>query len=488
MMKLLKDIIYGVRIEDIIGSTNCAIEHIAYDSRKVNKFTLFVATKGTLSDGHDYIDKAIELGANAIICEQMPSTIDSKATYVLVKDSSKALGIVAANFYDHPSEKLKLVGVTGTNGKTTSVTLLYDLFKLFGFKVGLLSTVVNKIHNEVVVSTHTTPNALDLNHLLHRMVAKGCEYCFMEVSSHAVHQNRIHGVTFAGGVFTNITHDHLDYHKTFDNYILAKKGFFDQLPEGSFALTNADQTHGSVMVQNTKAKVFTYGIKTMADFKTKIIENRFDGLHLEMDKKELFLKLIGDFNAYNATVAYGVAVLLGKDKLEVLAALSNLSAPQGRFQQFVSETGITAIVDYAHTPDALENVLETIKSFRTGNEMVITIVGCGGNRDKEKRPKMAAIATRLSDKVILTSDNPRNENPETIIEEMRVGVPPQDFKKTLAITNRKEAIMTACSLAHKGDIVLIAGKGHETYQEINGETFPFDDYEIVTETFKNLEK
>jgi UDP-N-acetylmuramoyl-L-alanyl-D-glutamate--2,6-diaminopimelate ligase len=487
-MKLLRDIIYGVRIENVVGSTNIAIEHVAYDSRKVTKFTLFVAITGTQSDGHDFIEKAIDLGANAVVCERMPSIINEKATYVLVNDSSKALGIISANFFDHPSEKLKLIGVTGTNGKTTSVTLLYDLFRLFGYKVGLLSTVVNKIHNEAVDATHTTPNALELNALLHRMVQKGCSYCFMEVSSHAVHQNRIYGVKFAGAVFTNITHDHLDYHKTFDNYIAAKKGFFDQLSDDAFALTNADQTHGNTMVQNTKAKVYSYGIKSMADFKTKIIENRFDGLHLEVDKKDIFLKLIGDFNAYNATVAYAVAVLLGKDKLEVLAALSNLSAPNGRFQQLVSDTGIIAIVDYAHTPDALENVLDTIKSFRTGNEMVITIVGCGGNRDKEKRPKMAEIATRFSDKVILTSDNPRNEEPEVIIEEMRKGVPPQDFKKTLSITNRKEAIMTACSLAHKGDILLIAGKGHETYQEIKGEIFPFDDYKIVSETLKTLDK
>jgi UDP-N-acetylmuramoyl-L-alanyl-D-glutamate--2,6-diaminopimelate ligase len=487
-MKLLKDIIYGVRIENVVGSTNVAIEHVAYDSRKVSKFTLFVAISGTQSDGHDFINKAIELGANAIVCERMPDVLNEKATYVLVNDSSKALGIVAANFYDHPSEKLKLIGVTGTNGKTTSVTLLYDLFRLFGYKVGLLSTVVNKIHNESVDATHTTPNALELNALLHRMVEKGCTYCFMEVSSHAVHQNRIYGTKFTGAVFTNITHDHLDYHKTFDNYIAAKKGFFDQLPDNAFALTNADQTHGATMVQHTKAKVFSYGIKSMADFKTKIIENRFDGLHLEVDKKDVFLKLIGDFNAYNATVAYAVAVILGKDKLEVLAALSNLSAPNGRFQQLVSDTGIIAIVDYAHTPDALENVLDTIKSFRTGNEMVITIVGCGGNRDKEKRPKMAEIATRFSDKVILTSDNPRNEEPEVIIEEMRKGVPPQDYKKTMSITNRREAIITACNLAHKGDILLIAGKGHETYQEIKGEIFPFDDYKIVSETLKNLDK
>jgi UDP-N-acetylmuramoyl-L-alanyl-D-glutamate--2,6-diaminopimelate ligase len=401
-MKLLKDIIYGVRIDDIVGSTNIAIEHVAYDSRKVSQFTMFVALKGTQVDGHVFIEKAIADGAESIVCEELPEVLHKNITYIKVANSAKALGIIAANFYDNPSEKLKLIGVTGTNGKTTSVTLMYDLFRLFGLKVGLISTVVNKIHNEVIPSTHTTPNSLDLNDLLHKMVEKGCKFCFMEVSSHAVDQSRVHGVKFAGGVFTNITRDHLDYHKTFDNYITAKKGFFDALPEGSFALTNADQTHGETMVQNTRAKVYTYSVKNPSDFRTKVIENRFEGLHLEVDKKDTHLKLIGDFNAYNATVAYAVAVLLGKDKLEVLAALSNLEPPAGRFQQIVTETGINAIVDYAHTPDALENVLKTIKNIRTGNEMVITVIGCGGNRDKGKRPIMAEIAARLSDQVILT--------------------------------------------------------------------------------------
>ncbi len=487
-MKLLKDIIYGVRIDDIVGSTNIAIEHVAYDSRKVSQFTMFVALRGTQVDGHTFIEKAIADGAESIVCEELPEVLHKSITYIKVANSAKALGIIAANFYDNPSEKLKLIGVTGTNGKTTSVTLMYDLFRLFGLKVGLISTVVNKIHNEVIPSTHTTPNSLDLNDLLHKMVEKGCKYCFMEVSSHAVDQSRVHGVKFAGGVFTNITRDHLDYHKTFDNYITAKKGFFDALPEGSFALTNADQTHGETMVQDTRAKVYTYSVKNPSDFRTKVIENRFEGLHLEVDSKDTYLKLIGDFNAYNATVAYAVAVLLGKDKLEVLAALSNLEPPAGRFQQIVTETGINAIVDYAHTPDALENVLNTIKNIRTGNEMVITVIGCGGNRDRGKRPIMAEIASRLSDQVILTSDNPRFEDPDLIIEEMKAGVPPQDYKKVLSITKRKEAISTACALAHSGDILLIAGKGHENYQIIGDEVLPFDDYKIVSETLKNLNK
>lgn len=487
-MKLLKDVIYGVRIEEIVGSTNIAVEHVAYDSRKVGKFTMFIALKGTQVDGHQFIDKAIELGAVSIVCEQLPAEQKEGVTYVQVVDSSTALGIIASNFYDHPSEQLKLIGVTGTNGKTTSVTLMYDLFRLFGEKVGLISTVVNKIHNEEVKSTHTTPNVLDLNELLSRMVERGCKYCFMEVSSHAVHQHRVHGVKFTGGVFTNITRDHLDYHGTFDAYIAAKKGFFDALPSNAFALVNADQTHGETMVQDTQAKVYTYSVNAPSDYKTKVIENSFSGLHLNIDSKEAYLKLIGDFNAYNATVAYVVAVLLGKDKLEVLAALSNLEPPAGRFQQFASETGVTAIVDYAHTPDALENVLKTIKNIRKGNEMVITVVGCGGDRDKGKRPQMAEIASDLSDQVILTSDNPRTEDPDVIINEMKEGVPSEHSRKVLSITSRKEAINTACALAHSGDILLVAGKGHENYQIVGAEVLPFDDYEIVTETLKNLNK
>jgi len=487
-MKLLKDIIYGVRIVDVKGSTNIAVEHIAYDSRKVVSYTMFVALRGTQVDGHDYVNQAIADGALSIVCEEFPDEINENITYIKVDDSAQALGVVASNFYDNPSEKLKLIGVTGTNGKTTSVTLMYDLFRMLGYKVGLISTVVNKIHAEKVDSTHTTPNSLDLNELLNRMVEKGCLYCFMEVSSHAVDQKRIAGVKFAGGVFTNITHDHLDYHKTFDNYIAAKKGFFDALPERAFVLTNADQEHGETMVHDTRAKVHTYGINSPSDFKAKIIDNRFDGLQLDIGGKELYTKLIGGFNAYNAVVAYAVGVLLGEDELSVLTTLSNLNPPEGRFQHVSSQSGITAIVDYAHTPDALENVLNTIKNIRNGNEMVITVVGCGGDRDKDKRPLMAEIACKLSDQVIFTSDNPRNEDPEKIIEDMQVGVPSADYKKTLAITNRKEAIKTACSMSHAGDILLIAGKGHEKYQIINGETLPFDDMEILLETFKILSK
>ena len=488
MMKLLKDIIYGVRIVDVKGSTNIAVEHIAYDSRKVVACTMFVALRGTQVDGHDYIEKAVEDGALSVICEEFPENINENVTYIKVQDTAQAFGIIASNYYDNPSEKLKLVGVTGTNGKTTSVTLMYDLFRLLGYKVGLISTVVNKIHAEKVESTHTTPNALELNKLLSKMVEKGCSYCFMEVSSHAVDQKRVAGVKFAGGVFTNITRDHLDYHKTFDNYIAAKKGFFDMLPDDAFALVNADQEQSEIMIHDTKAQIRTYGIKSMADYKAKIIENRFDGLHLEINQKELYTKLIGDFNAYNLLVAYGVGVLLGQDELTVLTTLSNLNPPEGRFQHVTSEQGLIAIVDYAHTPDALENVLKTIKNIRTGNELVITVVGCGGDRDKGKRPLMAEIACKFSDQVIFTSDNPRSEDPEAIIADMQKGVPPEDYKKTLSITNRKEAIKTACSMGRGGDIILIAGKGHEKYQEIKGEIFPFDDMEIVTETLKILSK
>lgn len=488
MMKLLKDIIYGVRIEEIVGVSNLAIEHVAFDSRKVRKCTLFVAVKGTQADGHGFIEQAIENGAEGIVCEVMPAELKKGVTYIKVKNSSEALGVIASNYYDNPSEKLKLIGVTGTNGKTTSVTLLYDMFRLLGNKVGLISTVQNKIHTEVVEATHTTPDAIQLNELFYKMVQKGCTYCFMEVSSHAVDQKRIAGVKFSGGVFTNITRDHLDYHKTFDNYIAAKKGFFDGLSEDAFALTNVDDVHGDTMVMDTKASKYTYGVKNFADFKGKIIENRFDGLVLEINHKEVYTKLIGDFNAYNALVAYGVGVLLGQNELDVLTTLSNLNAPEGRFQHMASKTGITAIVDYAHTPDALENVLKTIKNIRTGNEMVITVVGCGGDRDRGKRPLMADIACQYSDQVVFTSDNPRSEDPEMIIDEMKEGVAASDFRKTLSITNRKEAIKTACSLSHKGDIILIAGKGHEKYQIIGEEVLPFDDMEIVVETFKNLDK
>ena len=487
-MKLLKDILYGAGIEDIYGSKNLAIDNITFDSRTITNHSLFVAIKGTQVDGHQFIDDCINKGAIAIVCEVLPETVNPNVTYIHVKNSHSALGIIASNYYDNPSNKLKLIGITGTNGKTTSTTLLYNLFRIMGHKVGLISTVVNKIHNEEVPSTHTTPNPVELNKLINNMVEKGCEYCFMEVSSHAVDQKRIKGLQFSGGVFTNITRDHLDYHKTFDNYIKAKKEFFDDLPANAFALTNNDQTHGETMLFDTKAKKYTYSLKGLGDFKAKILENRFSGLHLNIDSNEVYTKLIGGFNAYNALVAYAVGVLLGKDKIDVLTTLSNLNSVEGRFEYIKTNNDITGIVDYAHTPDALENVLQTIKEIRTGNELVITVVGCGGDRDKGKRPLMAEIATKYSDQVIFTSDNPRSENPEEIIEDMKKGVPAEDFKKTLSITNRKEAIKTACSLSHNGDILLVAGKGHENYQEINGQREPFDDMEILTQTLKELNK
>ncbi|MBG14838.1 MAG: UDP-N-acetylmuramoyl-L-alanyl-D-glutamate--2,6-diaminopimelate ligase [Crocinitomicaceae bacterium] len=487
-MKLLKDLTYGINIKEIKGSTNVAVDQLAFDSRKVVKFTLFVAVKGTQVDGHEYIEAAISSGAVCVVCQKIPKKIHKEVTYIVVQNSAKALGVLASNYYDNPSEKLKLIGVTGTNGKTTSVTLLFNLFRLLGFKVGLLSTVENKIHNEVVPSTHTTPSSLELNELLNKMVTKGCQYVFMEVSSHAVDQHRISGLTFQGGVFTNITRDHLDYHKTFDNYIAAKKGFFDLLGTDAFALYNVDQSHGETMVLDTKAKVVSYGMNSVCDYKVKIIENRFDGMTLNLDGIEVDTKLIGDFNAYNLLVAYSVGNLLGYEKIDVLTTLSSLSAPEGRFQHITSKTNITSIIDYAHTPDALENVLQTINNIRLGKELVITVVGCGGDRDKGKRPIMAEIACRLSDQVIFTSDNPRSENPDDIISEMQKGVGQADLSKTLSITNRKEAIKTACSIAHGGDILLVAGKGHEKYQEINGEVIPFDDMEIVKENLKIMNK
>lgn len=486
-MKLLSDIIYKVRLEEIIGSTHMAISSVTFDSRKVKKDSLFVATKGTAVDGHEFINKAIESGAIAIVCEELPENKNDSVTYVKVTDSSYALGIIACNFFDNPSEKLKLVGITGTNGKTTTVTLLFNLFKSLGYSVGLISTVENKINNTVIPATHTTPDALALNELLTAMYAQGCEYVFMEVSSHAVVQHRITGLSFLGAIFSNITHDHLDYHKTFDEYIKAKKGFFDQLPNNAFALVNRDDRNGMVMLQNTKAQKHTYSLQTMADFKCKILENQLNGLLLSIDNVEVWVKLIGTFNAYNVLAVYAAAVLLKQNKTNVLTALSNLNSVEGRFQYIKSPKGVIGIIDYAHTPDALKNVLETIKDLRTGNEQVITIVGCGGDRDSAKRPVMAAIACEYSNKVILTSDNPRSEDPETILDQMQKGVNPVDAKKTLRITDRKEAIKTACSLSNAGDIILIAGKGHEKYQEIKGVKQPFDDFEIFRETIKILD-
>jgi UDP-N-acetylmuramoyl-L-alanyl-D-glutamate--2,6-diaminopimelate ligase len=487
-MKLLKDILYKAGIIELIGSSNVAIMMIGFDSRKIEKNSLFVAVKGTQSDGHQYIDQTISKGAIAILCEELPGTLNKDVTYIKVKDTSVALGVVAANFYDNPSERLKLIGVTGTNGKTTTVTLLFNLFKKLGYKAGLLSTVKNQINNDVLSATHTTPDAIQLNALLHQMVEKGCTHCFMEVSSHAVVQNRIAGVHFSGGVFTNITHDHLDYHKTFNEYIKAKKQFFDMLGSDAFALTNKDDANGDVMLQNTRATKKRYSLRSMADYKCRIVENQFSGLLLNIDGSEVWSKLIGSFNAYNLLAVYATAILLKEDKTNVLTTLSSLGSVEGRFQHIRTDDGIIGIVDYAHTPDALSNVLKTINDIRTGNEQVITVVGCGGDRDAAKRPIMAKIACDLSTRVILTSDNPRSESAEVIIKEMQKGVDGVNHKKTIAITERGEAIKTACSYAKAGDILLIAGKGHEKYQEIKGVKHPFDDMQVLQENLKLFEK
>jgi UDP-N-acetylmuramoyl-L-alanyl-D-glutamate--2,6-diaminopimelate ligase len=483
-VKLLSDILYKTRLDEIVGSTNLAISSVTFDSRQVKKDSLFIATVGVTVDGHKYIDKAIEMGAIAIVCEDLPYQINENITYIKVLNSSESLGYIACNFYDNPSEKLKLIGVTGTNGKTTTVTLLFNLFRGLGYNVGLLSTVENKINNVVIPSTHTTPDALELNQLLNNMVEQGCQYAFMEVSSHAIVQHRITGLQFTGAAFSNITHDHLDYHKTFDEYIKAKKLFFDNLPTEAFALTNKDDRNGMVMLQNTNAKKYSYGLKSIADFKCKVIENHLNGLLLNIDNQEVWIKLIGSFNAYNALVVYAVSQLLKQDKVQVLTTLSNLNSVEGRFQYVKSKTGIIAIVDYAHTPDALKNVLETIKDIRNGNEQVITVIGCGGDRDSAKRPIMAKIACELSTKTILTSDNPRSENPEEILNQMQKGLSPVEAKNALRISDRKEAIKTAVAFAKEGDILLIAGKGHEKYQEINGVKHHFDDFEIIKELFE----
>ncbi|MES2591427.1 MAG: UDP-N-acetylmuramoyl-L-alanyl-D-glutamate--2,6-diaminopimelate ligase [Bacteroidota bacterium] len=486
-MKLLKDILYKVGLVEVVGSTNVAITAISFDSRKIEKDSLFVAIKGTLSDGHKYIDDTITKGAVAILCEVLPEVLNDRITYLKVNDATAALGIVAANFYDNPSESIQLVGVTGTNGKTTTVTLLFNLFKKMGYKVGLLSTVKNQINNEIIPATHTTPDAIQLNALLRQMLDKGCTHCFMEVSSHAVVQNRIAGIHFAGGVFTNITHDHLDYHKTFDEYIKAKKGFFDALGSDAFALTNKDDANGMVMLQNTKAGKKTYSLRGMADYRCKVVENQFSGLLLNIDNQDVWSKLIGNFNAYNLLTVYATAVLLKEDKTNILTTLSTLNSVEGRFQYIRSDNGVIGIVDYAHTPDALLNVLKTINDIRTGNEQVISVVGCGGDRDSAKRPLMAKIAGDMSNRVILTSDNPRSEDPDAIIKEMQKGVDAVNYKKTLSITDRNEAIKTACSIAKPGDIILVAGKGHENYQEIKGVKHPFDDMLVLKENFKLFE-
>lgn len=484
----LKEILYKVAIDAVHGSTDVEVNNIHFDSRKIESNDVFIAIKGTISDGHAFIDKAIALGASVVVCEELPEAILTQVTYVKVNDTNSALAHLATNFYDNPSQKLKLVGVTGTNGKTTIASLLYQMFKKAGYKVGLLSTVKIMVDDVEYKATHTTPDSLTINYYMSQMVQAGCEYCFMEVSSHGVHQKRTEGLQFAGGVFTNLSHDHLDYHATFAEYRDVKKSFFDHLPKTAFALTNSDDKNGAVMLQNTQAKKLTYALKTYADYKAVILENQLTGLQLKINEQEVWTRLIGTFNAYNVLAIYGVAVELGIEIIEALRLLSELESVSGRFQFVVSKERITAIVDYAHTPDALENVLNTINDIRTKNEQLITIVGCGGDRDKTKRPIMARIATEMSSKAILTSDNPRTEDPAVIIEEMEAGISAENFKKYVSILDRKQAIKTACQMAEKGDIILIAGKGHETYQEINGVRHDFDDMKIVKEILEQFNK
>lgn len=480
-MKLLKDLLYGVSLTEGVGSTQVAVSKVCFDSREVIKDAIFIAVRGTQVDGHQYISKAIELGAAAIVCEELPSELNQKVSYFGVKDSSLALALIAANFYDNPSEKLQLVGITGTNGKTTTATLLYDLFTALGSKAGLLSTVKVCVAKESHPATHTTPDPVQINYYLDLMVQAGCKYCFMEASSHGIVQNRTAGLKFTGAVFTNITHDHLDYHGNFENYIKAKKKLFDDLPKDAFMLTNADDRHGNTMSLNTKAKVYRYALKSDADFKGRMLEHQLNGMLLRLGQQEVWTNLIGDFNAYNLLAIYGVALLLERDSLQVATAISSLKSVAGRFQ-YLQKNELTTIVDYAHTPDALQNVLDTIESIRSKNEKVITVVGCGGNRDATKRPKMARIAAEMSDQVILTSDNPRFEDPEEIIREMEKGIEMHLSHKVLKITDRQQAIRTAIQLGQAKDLILIAGKGHETYQEIKGERHPFDDLAIAKET------
>ncbi|MES2544940.1 MAG: UDP-N-acetylmuramoyl-L-alanyl-D-glutamate--2,6-diaminopimelate ligase [Bacteroidota bacterium] len=488
MSLILKDILYKVAIEAVKGSTEIAIAKMDFDSRKIESNDVFIAIRGAVSDGHAFIETAINKGAIAIICDTLPNEIKNGITYVQVRDTNKAMAFMAANYFGNPSEHLKLVGITGTNGKTTIASLLYQLFKKAGYKTGLLSTVKIMVDATEHKATHTTPDSITINHYLKEMLDNGVEYCFMEVSSHGIHQKRTEGLFFTGGVFTNLSHDHLDYHPTFAEYRDVKKSFFDHLPKTAFALTNIDDKNGQVMLQNTQAKKLTYALKSYANYKAQILENQLSGLLLKINDNDVWVRLIGTFNAYNLLAIYGTAVELGMESFETLRFLSELESVSGRFQYIISNGNITAIVDYAHTPDALENVLKTINFIRTKNEQLITIVGCGGDRDKTKRPIMADIASKLSDKAILTSDNPRTENPDVIIAEMEKGVEPQNYKKTIAITDRKQAIKTACQLAQPNDIILIAGKGHETYQEIQGVRHDFDDMKIVKEILDQLNK
>ncbi|NQX85140.1 MAG: UDP-N-acetylmuramoyl-L-alanyl-D-glutamate--2,6-diaminopimelate ligase [Flavobacteriaceae bacterium] len=487
-MMLLKDVLYSVNLNTVIGSTDVAVRDLEFDSRKITKNAVFVAIKGAVVDGHDFVNDVIGRGASVVICERIPDELVHGVTYVRVENSAKALAIMASNFYGVPSANLKLVGVTGTNGKTTVASLLYQLFESAGYKVGLLSTVKIMVGHKEYKATHTTPDSLTINKYLNAMNQEGVEFCFMEVSSHGIHQYRTEGLHFEGGVFTNLSHDHLDYHNTFAAYRDVKKGFFDALPSSAFSLVNSDDKNGLVMQQNTKSKKYTYALKSFADYRAQILENQLNGLLLKINANEVWTKLIGSFNAYNLLAIYGTADLLGLESVEILRLLSVLESVSGRFEYLISEKRITAIVDYAHTPDALKNVLETINSIRTQNESLITVVGCGGDRDVAKRPKMGRIAAALSTKVILTSDNPRTEDPQVIIDAMEAGVEAQDFKKILSVVDRKQAIKVACQLAQSNDIILIAGKGHETYQECNGVRIDFDDYKIVNEILKQLQK
>ena len=479
----LRELLHAIPVQQLEGLLEVDVLSVCFDSRKVSADSLFVAVRGVHTDGHLYLDKAVENGAKVLVLDTLPVQLREEITYVVVADTSYVLGLLASNFYGDPSKGLKLVGITGTNGKTTIATLLFNLFKSLGYHVGLLSTVENKIGDRVIPATHTTPDPIALNMLLREMVDEGCDYCFMEVSSHAVVQQRIAGLRFAGGVFSNITHDHLDFHGTFDHYIKAKKKFFDDLDRFAFALTNVDDRNGTVMLQNTFAHKKTYGLKTMADFKAKVVESHLDGMLLQVDGHEVWVKLVGGFNAYNLLAVYGAAILLEQETMKVLTAMSDIAGAEGRFDVVRSTNGTVGIVDYAHTPDAVENVLSTIRELRKGGQQIITVLGCGGDRDKTKRPEMAEVAVRLSDKVIITSDNPRTEDPMAIIRDMEAGVDSKDRKHVFTIAERKEAIRAACHLAQAGDIVLVAGKGHEKYQEVHGVRHHFDDKEILIETF-----
>jgi UDP-N-acetylmuramoyl-L-alanyl-D-glutamate--2,6-diaminopimelate ligase len=485
MGKLLSSIINDIEVLNLTGKAGIDITGITFDSRQVSPGTCFVAVKGNQSDGHAFIADAISLGAVAVVCEQIPDVISAKVTFVQVKDSALVLALLSSSYYDHPSRKMKLVGITGTNGKTTTITLLYRLFNSLGHQSGCFTTIRNYIGDQVIEATHTTPDPVQLNRILNDMVKAGCEYAFMEVSSHALDQKRVAGLTYAGGIFSNITHDHLDYHKTFDEYIRAKKTFFDHMPAGSFSLINADDKNGQVMVQNTKSSVSYYGLKSMADFKAKIVESHFNGTLLNIDNTEIWTRFIGEFNAYNLLAVYACARLLGQSKEEVLRLLSSMETVEGRFQYLQSSTGVTAVIDYAHTPDAVVNVLRTIARIRKGGEQVITVIGAGGNRDKSKRPVMAKVAAEMSDKVILTSDNPRNEDPMDILNDMKAGLDNTLLEKTIIQPDRHEAIKMACMLTRAGDIILIAGKGHENYQEIKGVKHHFNDFEEVETIFGN---